>query len=284
MFPHEPQYFYVTSQGKIHYRQYIKENGPIICILPGFTLPSALFHPLALQLNEKGFSVLIIDYWGRSFSDPNPEKSYPFSCYSKMVLALLEHLQIKRCSFIGFSFGAAIAADLVLQNTNLVEKLIFLSPFHFVCDALSPLQKLTLGTPIIGPLILKYSAKSTIPYSIEKQLFDPESNQKLKEEIISLCIEQFTHSFSHSIAISSSISFYDASEIDKAIAGLAGVNKNMLIVLGKGDHLLDIEKCQSWWTRWIPNSIINVVDGAGHLLMVEKLDDVVSQILQFFQK
>ena len=284
MFPHEPQYFYVSSQGKIHYRQYIKENGPIICILPGFTLPSALFHLLALKLNENGFSVLVIDYWGRSFSDPIPERSYPFSCYSKMVLTLLEHLEIKRCSFIGFSFGAAVVADLVVQNSNLVEKMIFISPFHFNSNAISPIQKLTLGTPFIGPLILKYSAKSVIPYSIEQQLFNPESDQNLKEEIISLCVEQFTHNYSHPAAIASSISLYDPSEIDKAFAGLARVNKKMLILLGKGVHIVDIEKCQSWWTRWIPNSIINVIDEAGHLLMIEKLDDVVSQILIFFQK
>lgn len=284
MFPHEPQYFFVSSQGRIHYRQYPKADGPKICILPGFTLPSALFHPLALQLNEKGFEVVIIDYWGRSFSDPKSDGSYPFKCYSSLVYSLLNHLNISQCSFIGFSFGAAVAADLVVQYPNLVEKMIFISPFHFCVNSFSPIQKLTLGTPIVGPLVLKFSAPSTIPFSIEEQLFSKKENEELKNEIASLCLDQFNSGYVHASAIAASLASYDPYEIEKAISDLAGINKKMFVILGDKDNTICVDKVQAWWSRWIPNAKISIFENSGHLIIVEKVDAVVSQIYSFFNK
>lgn len=77
-------------------------------------------------LLEAGFRVVAFDHRGHGES----EKLYDQAQYSAPLMAgdaarLLEHLNIKSASVIGYSMGARVAAFLAIQRPDLVKKVVF---------------------------------------------------------------------------------------------------------------------------------------------------------------
>ncbi|KAH0794405.1 alpha/beta hydrolase [Histomonas meleagridis] len=275
-----PQFFLPSQNGKIHYRDFRRENAPVVCLLPGFTMPSNLYCPLANELMNNGFSVLVIDYWGRGFSEHPNDGNFGLSSYITEVLSLLSYLQVKKCHLIGFSYGAVVAAGLVSKSPELIDKMIFISPL-FSSNSPSPLQKFTLGTRFLGPLVLKFTYSLTIPEQISQQFYSPTSCEEIVKSVANVCMKQFQTSWSNTCAISKSIASYDQNEIDQTITVLANVNKRMMVILGDHDNLMDIDDSKDWWSKWVPNSEIAISEESGHLLFLEKQKETIDKILPF---
>lgn len=283
-FPSTAQFFYVSSFGKVHYRRFEIEDAPVVVILPGFTMPSSLYVPLAQDLYENKFSVIIVDYWGRGHSEPRKDGNYSLCAHINLLINLLDHLHIKKCNFIGISYGAALVSGLVSQAPDYVDKIAFISPLHFTDESPTPLQKFTLGMSYLGPMLLRFAAPRQIPQQIRNQFAKPEENEKVIQQISELCLNQYQTNWAHANVISRAIGMFDAAEVEQSISCLASVNKKMLVMLGEKDQIIHIDECKAWWTRWIQNARIVVVEDVGHFMFIEKLYDTTSQLVSFLNK
>jgi pimeloyl-ACP methyl ester carboxylesterase len=128
-FPTDPDSFFVSPHGRIHYRSLSLDGAPHICILPGFTIPSSLYVPIARFLHSEGYSISIIDYWGRGFSDSRDDSNYSLDSHISILPLFLAHLQLTKSSFIGFSYGAAVLAGFSSKHLSLLQK--WFSCHHF---------------------------------------------------------------------------------------------------------------------------------------------------------
>ena len=143
---------------------------------------------------------------------------------------------------------------------------------------MSPLQKFVLSAPIIGPMIFKFGSKTSIPQSLNQQLSNTSDKIKIIRELSPILIK---HANERGWDISQSIVSFDLSSIEKAIAGLADINKQIMVICGEGDQLTDIQQCQSWWSHWVPNSSFNVIPKSGHLVCLEQINECVEKIKNF---
>ena len=282
-FPNNSQFFYNSSKGKIHYRWYknVEESSPLLCVLPGYTFPASLYHSFALNLHSHGNSVIVVDYWGRGYSSSQKENDYSLDSNTNLVISLFDHLGITKCTFIGFSYGCAVAALIAATKLEIVNKLILLSPFHCNGDPMTPLQQFILSAPFVGPWIFSVTAKTNILKDLNEQIFDSENKQELIDKIAQHCTH---HSIVRARDISSSIVSFDMCSVEKAIAGLADINKQLFVICGKNDKIVDIEQCQTWWTHWISNAGFVLAENCGHLVFIDQPDFVVDQLQHFINK
>ena len=283
-FPLSSQFFFNSSKGKIHYRWYKtipEENAPILCCLPGYSFPASLYHSFAIKLQNMGNSVIVVDYWGRGHSSAQKENDYSLESNKNLVISLLDHLKITKCSFVGFSYGCAVAALIAHTRIELVNKIILCSPFHCNGEPMSPLQQFILSAPFVGPWIFKATAKNNIQKNLNEQIYDSENKEELINQIVQHCTQ---HSIQRAVDLSSSVASFDLMDVEKAIAGLSDINKQILVICGKEDHIIDVEQCQTWWSHWISNADFTLVENSGHLIFIDQPDFAAEQIQNFIKK
>jgi pimeloyl-ACP methyl ester carboxylesterase len=195
-----------------------------------------------------------------------------------LVSLLLAHLGAAKSSFVGISYGAAVVAGFSSRYPARVEKLIFVSPLHFTRETPSSLQRAALGVPYVGALILRWAAPGMVDQQIGRQLRDKE---QIAGAVAPVCLRQFVGSWAGADAIARAVAAFNPAEIDHAFTALANVNKKMFVLLGKRDAIVNVRECRSWWRRWMQNATLKRIDGCGHLLHLERTDDIVARMANF---
>ena len=126
---------------------------------------------------------------------------------------------------------------------------------------MTPLQKFVLSMPLVGPLVFRAGARAGIPESLRQQI----SNKTNKEELINIlapvCVR---HSIDRARDISQSIFSFDDEDVERAISGLADINKKIMVICGEYDSFIDIKECKSWWEHWVPNSSFVVIQNGQY--------------------
>ena len=278
-FPTDSQFFFNSAKGRIHYRLYRHaEESNVLCILPGFSFPASVFHHLATELQKKGNNAIVVDYWGRGYTSPPKENDYSLESNKNLVISLLEHLNISKCTFIGFSYGCAIVSLIAETKIELVNKIVLISPFQCDDRPMTLLQQFVLAAPIKGPMIFKVSAKTSIPETLRSKISDNTNKEEIIGNLAPVCIK---HANERGREISKSVVSFDFYAVEKAIAGLADINKQILVICGSDDKLVNATTCQNWWFHWVPNSTFNIVQNSGHLVFLEQTDECVKEIEKF---
>lgn len=280
-----PQFFFVSPKGRIHYRQFTGSGGGrCVCLLPGFTMPSALYAPIARALCARGHSVVAIDYWGRGHSDRPSDGDFSLESHACEVLMLLQHLRIDRCCLIGFSYGAAVAAAAAQRMEAAVDCLAFVSPLLAQREEPSPLQQFVLGARLIGPLVLRLTAAASVPRQVEQQFCFPSRCEGTVRDACAACLRQYESGWAGCAAVSRAIADYDAREVREAAEGLRGIGKRMMVLFGEQDSLVDVRSARAWWGKRVPRAEISVIEDGGHLLFLENTEETLRLLLRFLDE
>jgi len=78
-------------------------------LVHGFSVPSYIWDPTFDFLASKGRCVVMLDLYGRGFSD-NPDVEYTDELFAHQVIGLLDHLGLEKASLFGLSNGGAWSA------------------------------------------------------------------------------------------------------------------------------------------------------------------------------
>lgn len=114
-------YFHYQDK-KIYYRE-VGQGNPLI-MLHGDAVSSVMFEML-LPLYQEQFHVILIDFLGNGKSDR--VDSLPSNLWitqADQVIALIEHLKLKKVNVLGTSGGAWAAINTALKRPELVNKVI----------------------------------------------------------------------------------------------------------------------------------------------------------------
>ncbi|PCI78424.1 hypothetical protein COB21_00910 [Candidatus Aerophobetes bacterium] len=108
---------------------YILEGkGPVLFLISGYLASHEGLIPLSKTLSDR-FTTILIDNRGTGKSSL-PEKAYYIEDMARDVLALMDHLNIKKADFVGVSMGSGIVLTLSMLAPGRINRAILLTPFY----------------------------------------------------------------------------------------------------------------------------------------------------------
>ncbi|KAJ7182212.1 Alpha/Beta hydrolase protein [Mycena crocata] len=178
-------------------------NGKKIVLIHGLSVPALVWAPIAPQLAEAGYRVLLYDLYGRGYSDAPSGAAYDAQLYVTQVALLMQHVGWLRARVVGVSMGGAIAAAFVATFPNLVEsEVVLLSSAGLVESSdlsrtskvmSSPFVQMLTANPLIYAYLRRLASKPDTTH-------DPSSS--LMHELVRL---QSAHLPGFNRAVSSSL-------------------------------------------------------------------------------
>ena len=146
--------FVELSEGYTYFQEANKNSQKSTVILVhGFSVPSYIWETTYEALIEKGFHVVVLDLYGRGFSD-NPDTDYTDRLMANQVLELLNHLNITKAHLVGLSNGGRIISQAAVLQPQLIQSLIYVSSNSF--EDIEITTDVSVSTDEINEFISRY--------------------------------------------------------------------------------------------------------------------------------
>lgn len=146
--------FVKLSAGHTFYKEANKNTKKsTVILIHGFSVPSYIWETTYMTLTEKGFHVVVLDLYGRGFSD-NPDTNYTDLLMANQVLELLKHLNITQAHLIGLSNGGRIISQTAVLQPELVQSLIYVSSNSF--EDIEIITDISVSNDEISEFISRY--------------------------------------------------------------------------------------------------------------------------------
>jgi pimeloyl-ACP methyl ester carboxylesterase len=124
---------WTTSSFLHHGRRLVYDDhgteGPLLVYLHGLLLDADLNRGIAEALAKRGNRVVLLDLLGHGRSDqPTHASEYRIDGYADQVMALLDHLGVRRATLGGLSLGANVSLFAAVHHPERVRGLIIEMP------------------------------------------------------------------------------------------------------------------------------------------------------------
>ncbi|MEO9333773.1 alpha/beta fold hydrolase [Ectopseudomonas guguanensis] len=120
--------FISLSDGITHYELAGPEDGEVVVLVGGLTVPLLYWDRIAEQLREAGFRTLVYSSYGRGYSDRVRER-YDSALFVRQLSELILALNLgRKYHVVGASMGALIAMGHSILNTSAVATLTVAGP------------------------------------------------------------------------------------------------------------------------------------------------------------
>ncbi|MCK4828952.1 alpha/beta fold hydrolase [bacterium] len=267
-----------ASVGQINTRYWDEGEGqvPIILIhgLGGF-VESWMGNIEALAKKHRVIAVDLVGF-GRS---EKPPVAYSIPYLSEFIRDFMATLRIERAVFVGNSMGGAIALQIALTFSEMVDRLVLVASAGLGKEASFSLRILSL--PLIGEILSRpsyFMATQTLKSLFLDPVFITEEFVELTYEISSLpgAQEAFL------AADRSMFNLWGAKEefIDPIMSNLHKINMATLIIWGDQDNLLPINHAH-FAVEKLPNAEIYVFGSCGHCPQIERAGEFNDLVLKF---
>jgi pimeloyl-ACP methyl ester carboxylesterase len=103
----------------------IAGSGPVVVLGPSFLWDAAMWAPQIEALADR-YRVIVPDLWGHGASGALPTGTATMHDLARQHLALLDRLEIDRCTIVGLSVGGMWGAELALMAPERVAGLVLM--------------------------------------------------------------------------------------------------------------------------------------------------------------
>ena len=234
---------------------------PSILLIHGSGVSAACWVNQLLSLSP-AFRVTAIDLPGHGKSDPIPHAS--IDAYADTVAKLVEALGLGRVVVAGHSLGGAVALALAARQRNVVTGLVLLASCAKLPPVDNPGERWLAYLP--GPLrrILFFSMA-------QKLLFAP----GVPSRAISLGMQELRSCRAETI-----LQDVEAAKAMDLTQEATRLDVPALIMCGSRDRLTPLAASEHL-AALIPRSRLSIVEGAGHMLLLEVPERVNYEIVDF---
>jgi pimeloyl-ACP methyl ester carboxylesterase len=126
--------------------------------------------------------VISLDLPGFGLTGPFPDGDYRVGHYTKFLLALLDHLQVKRVVLVGNSFGGQLAWRFALAHPERSARLVLVDAAGYPRNSESvPIGFRLAGIPALAPLMSRLLPRGMIESSVRNVYGDPD---KVEDDLV----------------------------------------------------------------------------------------------------
>jgi pimeloyl-ACP methyl ester carboxylesterase len=266
--------YIALPDGITHYQLAGPDDGRLIVMLHGFSVPNFVWGPTFDALAQAGYRVLRFDFFGRGYSD-RPYLAYDLDLFTHQLVDLLNGLEIETCrAVLGLSMGGVVASDFAVKHTERLEKLGLFAPAGFPLDLPKIIRLLIL--PGLGELIFSVLSEKRFEQIVGNSIFDPAE--------VALVIDRYSPQMrikGFRRAILSTMRHRVAEqgvEIYQALGKITDLP--VFLVWGEDDPTVPF-KFSSVFRSMVPQAEFHPVAGGGHIPHYRQSEQVTPLILEF---
>lgn len=117
---------------RMHYLEFGDKEGPVVVFLHGSGPGNSAWANFRFNVHafaSAGYRVLAPDMIGFGYTDkPLDQGDYTLKLFCDTLMAGLNAMGVKSCSFVGNSLGGGVAIQIALDHPEFVDKLILMGP------------------------------------------------------------------------------------------------------------------------------------------------------------
>jgi pimeloyl-ACP methyl ester carboxylesterase len=248
--------FVNVDDKKVHYIE--KGDGKPLILIHGFLYHTVMWKQSIDALAEK-FKVFAIDLWGWGYSERLKKTEYSFDRYRKQVTGFMDALDISEATLVGQSMGGGISVYVAAHHPERVDRLILVAP------AVIPYPMTLIGRiyqlPLVGEFLNAIPGNALMKNNIKTVWFYDKSkvtDDYAAEVLQPMCIKG---SYAGMMYILRHV--LKAPYVEKEANMLAEMNKPALIIHGRQDKAIPVDKSEALNALW-KESKLEIFEEAGH--------------------
>ncbi len=251
----------------------ISGEGPAVLLLHGFTGSGDTWHPFRGIWDE--FTTVAVDIIGHGRSDtPSDPARFSIDACIDDLIALLDHLEIKRCGLLGYSMGGRIALRFALRHPQRLWGLVLESASPGIDNPNARNERVgsdeELAARIESAGLEEFvNFWQQIPLWASQVNLSAQSRQQLR-------VQRLTNS---PLGLANSLRGMGAGNDDPVTSQLGRVSMPTLVVAGSLDSRYT--EIATRMAAALPAGELNIVESAGHAVHLEKPGRFASVVADF---
>ncbi len=255
-------FFLAEDQSQIFFRD-MGEGSPVI-LIHGWPLNGDMFEYQTLELLRKGFRVITYDRRGFGRSE-HSATGYDYNTFSDDLAALIDHLDLKKVSLVGFSMGGGeIARYISRHGSEKVASVAFIA-------AVTPY----LLKDNSNPKGVEQRAFMQMISQIEEdrpaflgQFIKPFFGINLVQNPVSQETQNWCFSMAMAASLKATIDCVTAFSCTDFRDDMAAIDVPTLIIHGTEDKVVPLAVAGEASSRLLPHAIFKRYEGAPHGLFI----------------
>jgi pimeloyl-ACP methyl ester carboxylesterase len=256
----------------VYYELYTNDiNKPVAVLIHGF-LSSSFSYRRLIPMLKNDYTVLAVDLPPFGKSEKSVRFEYSYKNLARLVIHLLERLQIKETILVGHSMGGQIALNIVKQRPDLVKKIILLCSSGYMNRAQLPLI-FSSYMPYFYLWVKYWLARQDVMQNLRNVVHD---HSLIDDEMMEGYIQPF---YDDRIFMALTRMIRDR-EGDLPSEDLRKIETPSLIIWGEEDRVVPVEVGKRLHQD-LPNSTFFSLVKTGHLVPEEKPKHVFDYMMEF---
>ena len=199
------------------------------------------------------FRTIVPDIIGFGHSD-KPTVEYNIPYFVRFLKDFLNRVGVKSACIAGSSFGGLVAAEFAVNDSNMINKLILVSPAGTMKTSTKTLEEYILAS--------LYPTHDNVWRAFNNMAFDPRT---VTEETILEFIDRMKLPNAKYAFMSTMLAIRNTTDL---ASRLSKVKSPTIIIWGQNDEMIPVKYCEDY--RNIPNSNVKVIPRCGHTPFTEK--------------
>ncbi|MFB6847010.1 alpha/beta fold hydrolase [Streptomyces sp. NPDC056373] len=176
--------FIELSDGLTHYELKGPEDGELVVMTGGLTIPLLYWDGLVTELHARGLRTLTCSAYGRGYSD-RVEARYDEALFTRQLAELTERLGLttKPLHIVGTSMGALVAMTYAAQYPSLVSTLTIVGPAGLAQPRPTAPHRL-LRNDLLAGAVARTRGRRILQGHLGHNVRDPELGAKLTDMVL----------------------------------------------------------------------------------------------------
>jgi len=265
-----PGNFINLTRGSVHYELAGPEDGRLVVLVHGFSVPSFVWDPTFEELLSRGFRVLRYDLYGRGFSD-RPDAAYNRVLYVEQLHELLAALGVDDpVDLVGLSMGGPVIACFTHSYPERVARLVFVDPF------VGPVNAGVVAIPGLGEYLAAVFFARSLPDRLSDDFYRPEKVPDWEERFR----EQMQYR-GFRRALLRSLRQFMAEDFTGIYASVGSLDKPTLLVWGRQDRTVPFSESER--IAGPLGAELFVVEESGHTPHLERPEVFEPKLVEFLR-